>query len=148
MLVHLVKRDVLSGQAIVAPLQNNEVIPYRRRSKQLVPQLPILLVSALQTVFVQLANYRRMVHAFGVLSPEAVVGVQASTTNLYCTRSSRKKQPNVRVRTPFGIIPSAEAQGFPAPEFYNYANRTRAVRHASPAKPPDDTSCMFQVNLL
>jgi hypothetical protein len=31
----------------------------------------------------------------------------------------RTSQGNLRVRTPFGIITSAKAQGFPAPESYN-----------------------------
>jgi hypothetical protein len=117
-LVHTVKGDVLSSQAVVAPLKRDEVIPHGGRDQQLVPQLPILLVSAVQTVFVQLANGDRIAHAFGAPTPEAVVGVDASTTNPYSTRSSRKKQTNVRVRTPFGIITRLQSRGFPAPESY------------------------------
>jgi hypothetical protein len=113
MLVHLVKRAVLSRQTLAAPLQRDEVIPHGGRDQQLVPQLPILLVSAVQTVFVQLANGDRIAHAFGAPSPEAVVGVDASTTNLTSIRSSRKKQTNVRVRTSFGIISVLKHRVFP-----------------------------------
>jgi hypothetical protein len=44
--VHVVTRDVFSGQAVVAPLQGNEVIPDSRGDKQLVPQLAIFFVAA------------------------------------------------------------------------------------------------------
>jgi hypothetical protein len=88
MLVHQMKRDVLSREAIVATLKGNEMIPDRRSDKQLVPQLPIFPVGAVQSVLVYLAYYSRMTHAFGAPAPEAVVGVEASTTNLFYTRSS------------------------------------------------------------
>jgi hypothetical protein len=62
-------------------LQSDEVIPDGRGNKQFMPQLPVFLVGAVQTVFVHLANGDRMTHAFGAPTPEAVVGVEASTTN-------------------------------------------------------------------
>jgi hypothetical protein len=107
-----VKRDVLSRQTVAAPLKRDEVIPHGGRDQQLVPQLPIFLVSAVQSVFVHLANGVRIAHAFGAPSPEAVVGVDASTTNLNSIRSSRKKQTNVRFHL------RVKTQSFPAPEGY------------------------------
>ena len=51
-LVHVVQRDVFSGQAVVASLEGDEMIPDRRGDKQLVSQATILLVAAIEAVLV------------------------------------------------------------------------------------------------
>jgi hypothetical protein len=59
------------------------------------PQFPIFLVGAVQTIFIQLIDRARIAHAFGAPPPEAVVGVQASTTNLYSYPISLQKLKRV-----------------------------------------------------
>jgi len=49
-------------------LEGDEVIPHRRRDKQLMPQLPIFLVSAEKSVFVHLVKGDRVAHAFDALT--------------------------------------------------------------------------------
>jgi hypothetical protein len=61
--VHPVQRDGLPGESVVATLQGNEVIPRRRGDKEFVSQLPVLLIDAVQTVFIHLADGDRITHA-------------------------------------------------------------------------------------
>jgi len=67
-LIHRIERDVFARQAVVTPLEGDEVIPHRRRNKQLMPQPPIFLVGAEKSVFVHLVNGDRIVHTFDALT--------------------------------------------------------------------------------
>ena len=56
-LVHVVQRDVFSGQAVVASLEGDEMIPDRSGDKQLVSQATILLVAAIEAVLVHFLDH-------------------------------------------------------------------------------------------
>ena|SRR5690606_39096596 len=113
-LVHVMKRDVLSGEAVVTFLERDEVIPHRRRNKQLMPQLPIFLVSAVQTVLVHLANSDRIAHALTAPLSEGWWALQRRDQHLYFSTDVHPTQPDhlKRLKQVKPLYPTAKAGGF------------------------------------
>jgi hypothetical protein len=69
-LSHVVVRDGLARQPIVAALPSEEGVPTRGRHKELVSQPTIFLVAALQAVFVHPADFATIAPAVARLSPQ------------------------------------------------------------------------------
>jgi hypothetical protein len=113
-LIHLMQRDIFSGEAVVAFLERDEVIPHRRRNKQLMPQLSIFLVSAVQTVLVHLANSDRIAHALTAPLSECWWALQRRDQHLYFSTDVHPTQPDhlKRLKQVKPLYPTAKAGGF------------------------------------
>jgi hypothetical protein len=109
MVIHPSQRNVLLREAIVAPLQGDEVVPDRRRDKNLVSQLAIFFIAAIQAVLVGFADFDYACHA---LTPTRLEGWRMF--------QHRGQQPSLyptsvlfaNISTPY--IPRPKGRGFTA----------------------------------
>jgi len=90
-LIHRIERNVFPHQTVVTSLEGDEVIPHRRRNKQLMPQLPIFLVGAEKSVFVHLVKGDRIAHAFDALTSGGGWGCFLILNLAYYTLFQQKK---------------------------------------------------------
>ncbi len=107
MLVHVVQRDVFPVKAVGTSLEGNKVIPDRRRDEQLMPQLAIFFIAAVQTILVGFTHFNYDWHCSNPSLVGELVGIAVPRpTPLYYYFCSTESIP------PY--IPMPKGSGFTA----------------------------------
>jgi hypothetical protein len=84
--IHPLKGAVFTRQAIVTPLQGDEMIPDGGGDKEFMPQLLVLLVAAVQTILVGFADFDYACHALTPRRLESWWARQRRDQHLYSTK--------------------------------------------------------------